>query len=300
MKLSNAINLYLEYCQIEKGKSAKTLENYNHYLKRFLKFCGDINVSKITPKIIRTYRLHLLTFKNINHDTISKKTQNYHLIALRSFLKYLQKNDIPSFSPEKIELIKQKTNLPDFLKAEEIIQLLNYHSDKKNILDFRNKAIINTLFSSGMRVSELVALKKENFSTKNNEIAINGKGGKNRIVFLSPVAIESIKQYLSMRKDIDPSLFVSHNRKNNLTSQLTPRSIQRIIKISAKKAGLVKKVTPHTLRHSFATDLLINGADIRSVQSLLGHSSITTTQIYTHITDKHLKETHQKFHSHNK
>lgn len=296
MKLSQSIKSFLEYCQLEKGKSPKTLENYSHYLNRFLHFTKDINISAIDEKKIRTFRLHLLTHKNIRGESISQKTQNYHLIALRSFLKYLQKKDIPSFSPEKIELIKEKNTPPAFLEQSEVEQLLSIYAQPKNILDLRDRAILHTLFSTGLRVSELTKLQKENLSSERQEICVTGKGGKSRIVFLSDHCFQSINQYLAKRQDINPYLFVSHHQKHQHATVLTPRSIQRIIRKSAKKAGLVKKVTPHTLRHSFATDLLINGADLRSVQSLLGHSSITTTQIYTHLTDKHLKEIHQKFH----
>ncbi len=296
MKLSQAIQQFLEYCQLEKGKSQKTIENYSHYLNRFFHFTKDIPIEAIDEKKIRTFRLHLLTHKNIHQESISTKTQNYHLIALRSFLKFLQKKDIISYSPEKIELIKENKTPPDFLEQDEIEQLLSLFQKPKTILDLRDNAILQTLFSTGLRVSELTRLQKEDLSSTRQEISITGKGGKTRVVFLSESCFQFIKQYLDRRQDINPSLFVSHNHKNNQTTSLTPRSIQRIIRKAAKKAGIVKKVTPHTLRHSFATDLLINGADLRSVQSLLGHSSITTTQIYTHLTDKHLKEIHQKYH----
>ncbi len=295
MQLEPAIKQFLEYLQIEKGKSPKTIENYTHYLSRFLNFTKNISVSKITSKTIRTYRLHLYTYKTKKEETISTKTQNYHLIALRSFLKYLQKNDIKSVSPEKIELIKIKQDLPEFLEKSEIEQLLNLKPDTKKISQIRDTAILHTLFSTGLRVSEIAKLTRENISNQRQEISITGKGGKSRIVFLSPQATEWIKTYLQQRQDTDPGLFVNHYQKYQ-TKPLTVRSIQRIIKKLAQKAGIVKKVTPHTLRHSFATDLLINGADLRSVQSMLGHSSITTTQIYTNLTDKHLKEVHDKFH----
>lgn len=296
MKLQDAINRFLEYCQIEKGKSQKTLENYEHYLTRFLNFTKNISVAKITPKTIRTYRLHLLTIQNPDNETIAVKTQNYHLIALRSLLKFLQKNDVPTLSPEKIELIKQHHQLPIFLEKDEVEQLLALKANPKNLSELRDIAILHLLFSTGLRVSELAKLTKEDISSKRQEISITGKGGKSRVVFLSPLAIETMQHYIQARQDINPHLFVSHHRKNNQVDPLTPRSIQRIIKKLGKKAGIVKKITPHILRHSFATDLLINGADLRSVQSLLGHSSITTTQIYTHLTDKHLKEVHDKFH----
>lgn len=296
MNLAHAINQFIEYLQIEKGKSKKTIENYTHYLNRFLNFTRNISVSEITPKTIRTYRLHLHTYHNHREENISPKTQNYHLIALRSFLKYLQKNDIKSVSPEKIELIKITSNLPEFLEKDEIKQLINLKPDFEKINQIRDTAILHTLFSTGLRVSEITKLTRENISNERKEIAIIGKGGKSRIVFLSPAALEWIGLYLKKRHDTDPNLFVNHYQKNN-TSPLTVRSIQRIIKKLAQKAGIVKKVTPHTLRHSFATDLLINGADLRSVQSMLGHSSITTTQIYTNLTDKHLKEVHDKYHN---
>lgn len=297
MKLEDAILRFLEYCQIEKGKSPKTLENYRHYLTRFLKFTKNISVAKITPKTIRTYRLHLLTIKNQNDETISIKTQNYHLIALRSLLKYLQKNNISTLSPVQIELIKQPLELPNFLEKDEINLLLSLKIDPKNLSELRDIAILHLLFSTGLRVSELARLSKEDLSFSRQEISVTGKGGKSRVVFLSSEAIDHLQNYLQARTDIDPRLFVSHHLKNQVVNPLTPRTIQRIIKKLGKKAGIVKKITPHVLRHSFATDLLINGADIRSVQSLLGHSSITTTQIYTHLTDKHLKEIHEKYHN---
>jgi site-specific recombinase XerD len=299
MLLKQAIDQFLEYLQIDKNKSPKTLENYSHYLSRFLNFTKNIEVSTITPKTIRTYRLHLHTYKNHREETISPKTQNYHMIALRAFFKYLHKIDIDCISAEKIELAKITKNLPDFLEKDEITQIISQKADPKKINEVRDIAILHTLFSTGLRVSELVKLTRDDISHQREEIAITGKGGKSRIVFLSPLAIDFIKQYLTMRQDINLSLFVNHWQKNQV-SPLTPRSVQRIIKKIAQKAGVVKKVTPHTLRHSFATDLLINGADLRSVQSMLGHSSITTTQIYTNLTDKHLKEIHQKFHNQTK
>lgn len=297
MKLSTAIQQFLEYCQIERGKSHKTLENYRHYLHRFLHFTKDLQVSQIDGRIIRTYRLYLNNLKNNKDEHFSAKTQNYHLIALRTFLKYLQKNDIPVYSPEKIELIKITQTLPSFLEQEEIEQLIAIEPNIKNITEVRDSAIIKIFFSTGLRVSELAKITRDDISNQRQEIAVTGKGGKTRVVFISDQAMTSIELYLKMRSDICPSLFVNHYRKNNNTNPLTVRSLQRIIKKAGKKAGIVKKITPHTLRHSFATDLLINGADLRSVQSLLGHSSVTTTQIYTHLTDQHLKEVHDKFHN---
>jgi len=297
MNAQTAINQFLEYCQIEKGKSPKTLENYRHYLNRFLKFTKNIPIEKISSQVVRTYRLYLHTLKDGHNENLSAKTQNYHLIALRAMLKYLHKNDIKTISPEKIELIKQPSHLPEFLEHDEIKQFLSYQPNLKNISEVRDYAIINMLFSTGLRVSELAGLNREDVSQIRNEMAITGKGGKTRIVFLSAECLEALNQYQKLRRDLNPRLFVSHHRKNNIVTPLTVRSIQRIIKKIGKITGITKKITPHTLRHSFATDLLINGADLRSVQSLLGHSSITTTQIYTNLTDQHLKEIHGKYHN---
>jgi site-specific recombinase XerD len=228
--------------------------------------------------------------------TLKKSTQNYHLIALRSFLKYLVRIDVLSLAPEKIELAKQEMRQVEFLEAEELDRLLRVVAEQQGILALRDKAILELLFSTGLRVSELTHLKIENINLKRDEFTIRGKGGKLRVVFLSSTAKDALKAYLSKRRDASPFLFVSHDRAHKNTGGLTPRSVQRIVERTAREAGITKHITPHTLRHTFATDLLLSGADIRSVQSLLGHASITTTQIYTHVTNNQMKEVHKKFH----
>lgn len=310
MKLSDLIADFLEYCEIEKGHSQQTVQNYDHYLQRFLEFADDITPKKITPELIRQYRLHLNRMKDGKGNYLGKKTQNYHLIALRSFLKYLAKRDIPSLAPEKIELADIEDRQITFLEPDELDKLFSATDTEKNeIIRLRDRAMLETLFSTGIRVSELVNLKKENVNLERKEFSVVGKGGKSRIVFLSDSAVEHLKKYLEKRNDKFPALFIRHRthiapekeiEEDESFSHLTPRTIQRIVRKYAVRAGLTKPVTVHTLRHSFATDLLRSGADLRSVQALLGHSSVTTTQVYTHITDKHLKETYQKYHGKSK
>lgn len=292
---------YLEYLEIEKNRSIKTLENYGRYLNRFFQFAKVSNPEDITEDLIRQYRLYLNRLKDKNGNTLKKVTQNYHIIALRNFLKYLAKIDIKSVPAEKVELGKQEEREVTFLESDELERLLK--SPEGNNLDaLRDRAVLGTLFSTGMRVSELHSLDRDKIDTTRGELSIRGKGGKIRVVFLSDDAKEDINKYLSKRSDVDEALFIripkskTFSKDSNL--RLTPRSIQRIVEKYAIKAGIVgKNVSPHTLRHSMATDLLRNGADIRSVQAILGHSSITTTQIYTHVTDKQLREIHQKFHN---
>ena len=292
---------YLEHLEIEKNRSAKTLENYGRYLDRFFGFAKVSNPSGITEDLIRQYRLHLNRLKDNEGNTLKKVTQNYHIIALRNFLKYLAKRDIKSVPAEKIELGKQEDREVTFLEADELERLLK--SPEGNNLDsLRDRAVLGTLFSTGMRVSELCSLDRNKIDTTRGELSIRGKGSKIRVVFLSDDAKEDISKYLSKRSDIDEALFIripkSKTFSKNDNLRLTPRSIQRIVGKYATKAGIMgKNVSPHTLRHSYATDLLRNGADIRSVQSMLGHSSVTTTQIYTHVTDKQLREVHKKFHN---
>lgn len=301
--LEKFIRQFLEYCEIEKGRSQLTLRNYQHYLERFLNFAQENKIEdpkQIDLELIRKYRLYLNRLKDTG---VSKATQNYHLIALRNFLKYLATRDIKSLAAEKIELAKITEREINFLTAEEIERMMETTEPDKNIINLRDRTILEILFSTGLRVSELVALNRDQVNLETNEFAVKGKGGKVRVVFLSEVAKEWLKKYLEKRHDNDPAIFIRHGRKKNLMDEekianrrLTVRTIQRIIKYYAKKAGIMKKVTPHVLRHSFATDLLMSGADIRATQQLLGHSSITTTQIYTHVTDQHLKEVHQAFH----
>ncbi len=286
---------YLEYLEIEKGRSLKTVENYDRYLSRFLEYLSSNSPTAITDKKMRKYRLWLNRQESGNNlETLKKRTQNYHLIALRGFLKYLVKREIKSLAPEKIELAKVGERSLDLISSQELKRLLGVHKDK-DLKSLRNKAILELLFSTGLRVSELCALNSD-IDLKKDEMSVRGKGDKVRVVFLSNSAKKVIKEYLNKRKDMEEALFVSlvSNRENN---RLTPRSVERLVKQSAIQAGITKKVTPHIIRHSFATDLLENGADLRSVQMMLGHSDISTTQIYTHMTDKHLRDVHKKFHN---
>jgi len=270
---------FLEHTEIEKGRSLNTVRNYDHYLSVFLEYSKVRLPKDITGTLIREYRLWL------NRKDLKKKTQNYYLIALRAFLKYLAKRGLKTLSPEVIELAKVGERSIDLITPEELVRLLNA-PDVSTLSGLRDKAILETLFSTGLRVSELCSLPRD-LDLASDEFAVRGKGEKVRVVFLSEKAKDSIRKYLSSRKDLD----------NDQMFPVTPRSVQRIIKHYAIKAGISKKVTPHVVRHMFATDLLSNGADLRSVQMLLGHANITTTQIYTHVTDKQLKDTHKKFHS---
>jgi site-specific recombinase XerD len=301
MYTSELILDYIEHLEVEGGRSAKTAENYKLYLERFVEFTGDIAVGKITSEIVRKYRLWLNRYKNNQDDELATITQSYHLIALRGFLGYLSKRDIPSLSPEKIELPKTSRKQVTFLHYDEITRLVDAIPLDSEV-GLRDRAIVELLFSSGLRVSELANLNRDHVNTKRREFMVRGKGQKDRPVFIGEAAAERVEDYLGARMDNLPPLFLSYSR-NNVTSttgdyrRLTPRSIQRIITHYAKLAGITKHVSPHTMRHSFATDLLMNGADLRSVQSMLGHSNISTTQIYTHVTNEHLREVYEKFHS---
>lgn len=275
---------FLEYTEIEKGRSLKTVENYDRYLTRFLEYSKAKKSADITANTVREYRLWL-NRQQSRTDTLKKKTQNYYLIALRAFLKYLAKRGEKTLSPEIIELAKVGERSIDLITPEELSRLLNA-PDIAELSGLRDKAILETLFSTGLRVSEICNLPRD-LDLSSDEFSVRGKGEKVRVVFLSPEAKSIIKKYLDKRKDLD----------SDLLFPVTTRSVQRIIKHYAIKAGISKKVTPHVVRHMFATDLLSNGADLRSVQMLLGHANIATTQIYTHVTDKQLKEAHKKFHS---
>ena len=301
MYMSELILDYIEHLEVEGGRSAHTAENYTLYLERFIEFTNDITVDKITSEIIRKYRLWLNRYKNNNDDELSTITQSYHLIALRGFLGYLSKRDIPSLSPDKIELPKVSRRQVTFLHYDEIEQILS-QIDTSTVTGLRDRAIIELLFSSGLRISELVNLDRDHVNTTRREFMVRGKGQKDRPVFISESASLHVKNYLKTRSDSLPPLFISYSRNNKATTtgdyrRLGARSIQRIINKYTRLAGITKHVSPHTMRHSFATDLLMNGADIRSVQEMLGHSSISTTQVYTHVTDQHLREVHEKFHS---
>lgn len=293
---------FVESLEIEGGRSSKTAENYTHYLERFIDFAGDIPVANITSDIIRKYRLWLNRYKNGNGETLSTKTQSYHLIALRGFLQYLVKRDITSLTPSKIELPKTARKQVTFLHFDEI-ERLREAIDVTDESGLRDRAIIELLFSSGLRVSELINLNREHVNTTRREFMVRGKGQKDRPVFISNAAAEHVENYLAVRHDSLIPLFISYSRNAGHVDtsgeyrRLTARSVQRIISKYAKLAGITKHVSPHTMRHSFATDLLMNGADIRSVQTMLGHSDISTTQVYTHVTDEHLREVHERFHS---
>ena len=301
MLFAKAKTDFLEYLEIEQGRSQKTIQNYDHYLTRLIDFGGDIKVSEIDQELVRKWRLWLNRLGTNTSDELGKNTLNYHLIALRSFLKFCAKRDVPTLSPDKIELAKAKRKQVTFLSPEELERLFN-GPKLDTLIGLRDRAILELLFSSGLRVSELVALNFEDINLKRKEFMVRGKGEKDRPIFISDAAVWWIRQYLEKRDDNSKPLFIrySGNKKVNLDGnyyRLTARSVQRLVSKYALLAGITKKVTPHTLRHSFATDLLMNGADIRSVQAMLGHSNIATTQIYTHVTDPHLKAVHQSFHN---
>jgi site-specific recombinase XerD len=291
---------FLEHLEIEKNRSAKTVENYNHYLVRFIDFARIGQVADISEELIRKYRLYLNRLNDSHGRSLKKATQNYHIIALRSFLKYLAKRDIKTVSAEKVELGRQEERQVTFLEPNELERFLRAPAGT-GTADLRDRAMLETLFSTGLRVSELCSLDRDDIDLKRGEFSVRGKGSKVRLVFLSDTARAGLASYLDKRNDADEALFIRVPRNENFEKyeklRLTPRSVQRIIKKYAIVAGIIgKKVSPHSLRHSFATDLLRNGADIRSVQAMLGHSSVTTTQIYTHVTDKQLREIHEKFH----
>lgn len=310
MQIKNLKNQFLEYLEIEKGKSKKTIENYNHYLERFLEWSEIANPENITESIVRNFRVYLNRYEDKKGQRLKKITQNYYIIALRSFLKYLAKKDIKTLSADKVESGKISRKEVEFLEAEEVERILEM-AKGDSFKALRDRAILELLFSSGLRVSELININRDKLDLKNQEFTVLGKGDKIRLVFVSNSAKQALERYLDKRTDIDPALFVRDAKalekfsiknekqkiKRNETLRLTPRSVQRIVKYYSAKAGIIKDVHPHTFRHSFATDLLINGADIRSVQAMLGHSSITTTQIYTHITNQQLKEIHKTFHA---
>lgn len=292
---------FLEYLEIERGRSERTLRNYDFYLRRFANWSKHPTPERITDEMVHRFRLWLnREVEGRETATLKKSTQNYHLIALRSFLKYLARQDIASLAPEKIELAKQQMRQVEFLESDELDRLLAQPLRiNPGLVAMRDRAILELLFSTGMRVSEISRLKIELINLSRDEFTVRGKGGKLRAVYLSSTAKQALKDYLAKRRDTSPFLFVGHDRakRGRATGEgLTPRSIQRLVERCAKAAGITKHITPHTLRHTFATDLLLGGADIRSVQSLLGHASITTTQIYTHITNKQMKEVHKKFH----
>ncbi|MBB1549322.1 tyrosine-type recombinase/integrase [Candidatus Saccharibacteria bacterium] len=313
MDISDLISDFLESLEIEKGRSTKTTENYGLYLARFLDLItqdfpegATIKPADLTPEILRKFRLRLNRFDdNQNHERLSALTQSYHLIALRGFLKYLAKRGIKSLDPSLVDLPRAAKKQVTFLHFDEVSRLLSeIPTDTETGL--RDRAIIELLFSGGLRVSELCNLNRDSINLARREFMVRGKGKKDRPIFIDQTTAEHIEEYLNARTDTLPALFLNNSSNQNIPDtsgdfrRLSPRSIERIIGKYTRQAGITKHVTPHTLRHSFATDLLMNGADIRSVQSLLGHANIATTQIYTHITDPHLKEVHEKFHTETK
>lgn len=295
---------FLEYLEIEKGRAIRTIQNYDHYLTVFFDQTKITTPENITNDKVREFRLWLNRQSNGNNrntgETMKKKTQNYYLIALRTFLKFLAKQGIPSLASDQIELAKIEQRQIDVISQEELYRLLDAPNQEDNLeKKWRGKAILELLFSTGLRVSELCSLSRD-IDLQRDEFSIRGKGGKVRVVFVSSEAKEAISEYLKQRKDFADALFVkvsTEKIKTDGINGLTRRSIERIVKKYATIAGITKKVTPHVLRHCFATDLLSNGADLRSVQALLGHANITTTQVYTHVTDKHLHEIHKNFHN---
>jgi site-specific recombinase XerD len=308
MTLSDLKRQYLEYIEIEKGRAIRTVENYDHYLSIFLKQTKIDNPKDITDEKVRDFRIWLNRQSSGNNrmtmETMKKRTQNYYLIALRSFLKFLARRGINTLPADNIELAKVAERSIDVISNEELQRLLKAPDSEENPEKrARGKAILELLFSTGLRVSELCSLTND-LDLRVDELSIRGKGGKVRVVFISQEAKDAIKSYLALRKDMSDALFVklADEKKNKKSKEdgLTRRSIERIVKYYAIKAGISKKVTPHVLRHVFATDLLSNGADIRSVQAMLGHANIATTQIYTHITDKHLRDIHKNFHNRNR
>lgn len=300
MLFAKAKTDFLEYLEIEQNRSQKTIANYDHYLTRLIDFAGDIKISEIDSELIRKWRLWLNRLGTNTSDELGKATTNYHLTALRSFLKYCAKRNIPALTADKIELARTKRKQVTFLNPDELARLFSQPSLETSS-GLRDRAILELLFSSGLRVSELVGLDRDHINLKRREFVVRGKGQKDRPIFISPESADWIERYLDKRKDNTKPLFIrySGSKKVDLTGnyhRLTARSIQRLVARYALLAGITKQVSPHTLRHSFATDLLMNGADLRSVQAMLGHSNISTTQIYTHVTDPHLKEVHAKFH----
>src|SRR3989344_5003193 len=298
MEAETAKRQFLEYIEIERGRAVKTVENYDHYLTRYFAQMKIKDVSDISEQNIREFRLWLNRQPGTAAGSMKRRTQNYYMIALRAFLKFLRKREIECISPERIELAKLPERELALIPPAELTRLMEAARGPE-LKGVRDTAILELFFSTGLRVSELCALNSD-IDLSQDSFSVRGKGDKVRVVFISPTAKSAVTAYLKARKDMAEALFVNIPIGKAIPSRLTPRSVERIIKRCAIKAGITKKMTPHVLRHVFATDLLNNGADIRSVQQLLGHASINTTQIYTHITDSHLKEIYRKYHSHSR
>ncbi|RJR28960.1 hypothetical protein C4564_03995 [Candidatus Microgenomates bacterium] len=303
-ELEKKIKSFMEYLEVERGSSPLTLRNYHHYLNRLVEWMRAGNVSEcmasITQDSIRAYRVYLSRLPDGKGGTLSRRTQGYHIIALRSFLRWLIKNDNEVMSPDKLDLPKVKDRQVKFLSGEQVDRMLSAPT-LSSLNGKRDKAILEILFSTGLRVSELVRLNRDTIDFERREFGIVGKGGRARVVFLSARASEWVQQYIAARKDHFKPLFIRHKGKIEPTTEdedmrLNVRSVQRLVKKYAKKMKIPVDVTPHVMRHSFATDLLIAGADLRSVQEMLGHKNVATTQIYTHVTNKQLREVHERFH----
>lgn len=306
------LNDFLEHLEIESGRSKKTVENYKLYLERFLEICSeilnkdDLKPSDITREVLRKYRLKLNRYGSENGgDDLKVITQAYHLIALRGFMKYLARREIKSLDPSLIELphvVRKQVTFLHFDEVEDMLEQIDLSTES----GLRDRAIIELLYSGGLRVSELTSLNRDSINLERREFMVRGKGSKDRPIFISQSCADRVRDYLDARTDSLPALFLNNSRNLQAVDtsgdyrRMTPRSVERVVQKYARLAGITKHVSPHTLRHSFATDLLMNGADIRAVQSMLGHADISTTQIYTHVTDAHLRDIHEKFHSETK
>lgn len=312
MGIKEALLRFLEYSELDRNLSLKTVKMYGYYLLFFQTWLftqtktEDFEVEKIDENIVRNFRLYLShNYKNISKGPLKRQTQNYFLVALRSFFRYLIKQKLPVLSPDMIELGKLRDRNIKFLSENDLERLFR-SVDTTDEPGIRDRTILEVLFSTGLRVSELAALDREKVNLETSEFGVMGKGGKMRVVFLSANAKEWLAKYLQVRKDSYSPLFIRYSGPTGdegLTvekNRLSVRSIERLVDKYRKKAGILDKIGPHALRHSFATDLLSHGADLRSVQEMLGHKNIATTQIYTHVTNARLKEVHEKFHSGNK
>lgn len=306
--IDGLIDGFLEYLEIERNSSKLTIRDYRHYLETFAKWLNDFHpntqIEKVDLNIIRKFRVFLTNKTDKLNRNLKKVTQNYYVIAIRSFLKWLIKQDYKVLSPEKIDLPKTDSRSLKFLSTEQVQTLMNAPSVSTNV-GLRDKAILETLFSTGLRVSELCKLNRDQINFKTREFGVIGKGQHPRVVFLSESASHWLQRYLAVRDDVFRPLFIRYSgviseANNGERMRLTPRSVQRLVDKYVKKVKLPIKISPHGLRHSFATDLLTHGADLRSVQEMLGHKNIATTQIYTHVTNFQLRQVHEKFHSGNK
>lgn len=295
--IKSLLNDYLNYLEIEKNRSIKTRENYRRYIEVFIKIAEIKTEKDISDDSVRSFRLYLARFVDFRGKPLKKNTQSYYIIALRNFLKYLIKRDFNVLSPDKIELPKIPSRQIEIIEYNDLERLLNA-PNLSDLRGLRDKAILEVLFSTGLRISELCALNR-NLNFEKGEFTVRGKGEKLRMVFLSDSAKKAVKNYLDKRQDADEkALFISLTKSKNpkVIGRITPRTVQRLVDYYARKAGISERVTPHQLRHQFATDLLMGGADLRSVQELLGHANVSTTQVYTHLTNRQLKEVHQAFH----